>query len=66
VRVALLSSFFAGSENVGGIDVSHLLFVDDNLIFCGAYLEYLCNLHYLFLCFESISGFKINLTKLFF
>jgi hypothetical protein len=29
---------------VGGINISHLLFVDDTLIFCGVDLDHLCHL----------------------
>jgi hypothetical protein len=31
----LLSSFSVGTGNDGGIDISHLLFADDNLHFYG-------------------------------
>jgi hypothetical protein len=34
VSRGLLSSFFVGTWNVGGIDISHLLFANDTLIFC--------------------------------
>lgn len=46
------------------ISISHLLFADNTMIFCGANLDHLCNLHCLFLCFEAISGLRINLAKL--
>jgi hypothetical protein len=42
--------------------VLHLLFVDDTLIFYEANCEQLCNLRCL-LCFEAVSGLKVNLTK---
>jgi hypothetical protein len=56
-------------DNIGviiynpGLRVSHLLFVDDTLIFCDAEEEQLHNLRCLFLCFEVASGLKINLSK---
>jgi hypothetical protein len=59
----LLSGFSVGTRNVGGIDISHLLFVDDTLIFCGANPDHLRHLRCLFLCFEAVSGLKINLAK---
>ena len=46
-----------------GVEVSHLLFVDDTLILCVANkenLEYLC---WVFMWFEVILGLKINLEK---
>jgi hypothetical protein len=46
-----------------GVDASHLLFVDDTLIFCGANEDQLQNLRCPFLCFEAVSGLKINLPK---
>lgn len=36
VSGGLLFGFFVGTMNVGGIDISHFLFVNDTLIFCGA------------------------------
>jgi hypothetical protein len=35
----LLSGFSVGTRNVGGIDISHLLFAIDTLIFCEADLD---------------------------
>jgi len=59
----LLSSFSMGSRNIGALSISHLLFANDTLIFCGAnpnHLYYLCAL---FLCFEAVSSLKINMAK---
>lgn len=50
------------SRNNGEHLVSHLLFVDDTLIFCEANHEHFCHLRCL-LCFKAISGLKINLSK---
>jgi len=44
MRVGLLSRFSIGTENVGGIDISHILFADGTLIFCGANPDHLRNL----------------------
>jgi len=43
--------------------VSHLLFAYDKLLFCEPSVEQFRNLRCLLLCFEAISGLKINLSK---
>jgi hypothetical protein len=47
----------------GGIDIPHLLFADDIFFFCGANPNHLHLLRCLLLCFEAVSGLKINLPK---
>jgi hypothetical protein len=59
----LVAGFSVGPLHNSGLSISHLLFVDDMLIFCGADVEQLRNLRYLFFCFEAASGLKINLSK---
>ena len=54
-----MSSFYLGTWT----NISHFLFADDTLLFCGADLNHLCNLQSLFLCFEAASGLKTNLAK---
>lgn len=63
INVGLLSGFFVGSRHSGVVDILHLLFADDVLVFCRAKPNHLCFLHALFLCFEVVSCLKINLAK---
>ena len=46
-----------------GVKVSHLLFVDDTLIFCEAQEEKMTFLCWLLMWFEAISRLKVNLDK---
>lgn len=59
----LLSGFLVRSSDVGAINIYHLLFADDTLIFIKANLDNLCNLRCTSLCFEAGSGMKINLAN---
>ena len=46
-----------------GVDVSHLLFADDTLIYCKTSKDHMTHLCWLIIWFEAISGLKINLDK---
>jgi len=59
----LLSGFSVGFMGNETLVVNHLLFADDILIFCGAQAEHVRNLRCTFLCFEAMSGLRINLSK---
>jgi hypothetical protein len=59
----LLLGFSVRLRNNKEIIVLHLLFADGTLIFCEANCEQLRNLKCLFLCFEAVSGLKINFSK---
>ena len=63
VEGGLLSGFQVGSMDSHLVRVSHLLFVDDTLIFLDAKPDHIFNLRLLFTWFEAVSGLKINLNK---
>uniref|UniRef100_A0A2N9G078 Reverse transcriptase domain-containing protein n=1 Tax=Fagus sylvatica TaxID=28930 RepID=A0A2N9G078_FAGSY len=58
-----LSGFLVGMEGDNPLMVSHLLFVDDTLIFCNADVAQLEYLRYVFTWFEVVSGLRVNLQK---
>ena len=51
-----------GREDVG-VQVFHLLFSDDTLIFCEVREEQMTFLCWLLMWFEAISGLRVNLDK---
>jgi hypothetical protein len=59
----LLSGFSVGTRLSEVVNISHMLFADDTLVFCGANPDHLRYLRVLFLCFEAVSGLKVNLAK---
>ncbi|XP_075645845.1 uncharacterized protein LOC142617023 [Castanea sativa] len=58
-----MSGFSVGRVEGRSLVVSHLLFAEDTLIFCGADLDQVLFLHMIFIWFEVVSGLKINLGK---
>ena len=58
-----MSGFGVGCVEGRSLAVSHLLFADDTLIFCGADLDQVLFLHMILIWFEAVSGLKINLGK---
>ena len=45
------------------LQITHLLFADDTLVFCEASQEQMSFLSWLLMWFEAISGLSINLDK---
>ena len=46
-----------------GVQISHLLFADDTLVFCQASQDHLTYLSWLLMWFEAVLGLRINLEK---
>ena len=63
VQGGFLSGCYIGKRNGEGMVISHLLYADDTLLFCGVDQEQLANLSWLLMWFEIISGLRINLNK---
>ncbi|GFZ09197.1 hypothetical protein Acr_20g0010050 [Actinidia rufa] len=61
VSLGRLSDFKVGEGSQEEL-VSHLMFVDDTLIFCKQNAGELACLRYILLCFQAVSGLKINLV----
>ena len=59
----LLRGFKADGRRGGGICVSHLLFVDDTILFCDANEEQILHVRMLLLCFQAVTGLKVNTLK---
>ena len=59
----LLSCFRADGRRGRGECVSHLLFVDDTILFCEASMEQLLHICLLLLCFQAVTGLKVNVAK---
>lgn len=59
----LLSKFSVGRMNSTTINVSHLLFFDDSIIFCDSDCEQAMNLWCILVRFKVVSGLRVNLVK---
>jgi hypothetical protein len=58
-----ISGFSMGSSLSERVFISHLLFVDDTLVFCGANLDQIRYIKALLVCFEAMSSLKVNMAK---
>ena len=63
VHEGRMLGFSVGNLEGRSMAVSHLLFVDDTLIFCEADLDQILILRMIRIWFEEVSGLKINLGK---
>ena len=58
-----LSGFKIVNRDGEELQINHLLFVDDTLVFCSDSRDQLAYLSWILLWFEAIFGLKINLDK---
>ena len=63
IRGGYLTTCHVEGRGGEGVEISHLLFVDDTLLFYEASQEQLTCLCWLLMSFEALSGLKINLEK---
>ena len=63
VNGGFLLAWKARSRGGEGVQVSHLLFVDDTLVFYGASKKQLLYLSWILMWFEVMSRLRINLDK---
>ena len=55
----LISSYKANDRRGDGVCVSHLLFVDDTILFCDADIEQILRIWMSLLCFQVVTGLKV-------
>nr|XP_016434745.1 PREDICTED: uncharacterized protein LOC107761094 [Nicotiana tabacum] len=58
-----INDFDVGNMTTNSVNVSHLLYADDTLIFCGAESRQMFYLNITLLIFEALSGLHINMLK---
>ena len=67
IRRAMEGGFLSGCNIRGGsgppLNISHLFFADDTIIFCEARKDHLTHLSWILFWFEATSGLWINLAK---
>ena len=67
IRRAMEGGYLSGCIIRGGsrptLNISHLFFADDTIVFCEASKEQLTHLSWILLWFEVASGLRINLAK---
>ena len=59
----LIRGFRADGKWGGGVCVSHILFADDTILFCNADEEQILHVRMLLLCFQEVTGLKVNALK---
>ena len=59
----LLRGLRADGRRGGGVCVSHLLFANDMILFCDADEEQILHIQMLLLCFQAVTGLKVNALK---
>jgi hypothetical protein len=52
-----------GRTGNSSVNVSHLLYADDTILFCDAHPEQLLYIRMVLTCFEAVTGLKVNMTK---
>ena len=67
IRRAVEGGYLSGCIIRGGsrtsLNISHLFFVDDTIVFCEASKEQVSHLSWILFWFEAASGLRINLAK---
>jgi hypothetical protein len=63
IEQGLFSGFVVGNRGSEQVHISHLLFVDNMLMFSGASQMPVQTISNLLTCFELVSGLKVNLAK---